>query len=358
MKTLQYFLICLLLSSLAYSQGENFIFPPDTVYEYNYEATPLDSNNNLVESEMFYRSDLFFDISDYEGKQANIFKTKVAPTEDSLALVPYSDTLYFHFDGADGYKYFQVDPFIEFLETLDSLGLDPNFNFVDFFTSLEDWYSVYRFSSALNNEYTLFSVDTLVAGINARVEFFGERFEDELVNTENLGMINCKKFLNSLRVSIQVISWIPLITIEDTVWVTPGEYFWMAKEVVPTIYVDFSGFGQDPFYIYGLVTNYPTVVSVEDEIDSIIPTDLVLEQNYPNPFNPSTTIKFSVIEPGFVSLKIYNSIGEAVAELLNKELTLGTYEVQWDARDFTSGVYYYQLQTEGYVETKKMILLK
>lgn len=358
MKTLQLLLIFLMLSSLTFSQGEGFIFPPDTVYEYNYEATPLDSNNNPVVSEMFFRRDLFFDISDFEGKQAHLFKTKVASTEDSLALVPYSDTLYFHFDGTDGYKYFQVDPFLAFLETIDSLDLDPNFNFVDFFTSLEDWYSVYRFSASLNNEYTLFSVDTTVAGINARVEFLGERFNDELVNTENLGMVNCKKFLNSLRVSILFINWIPLITIEDTVWVTPGENFWMAKEVVPTIYVDLSGFSEDPFYIYGLATNYPLIVSVDDEIDSIIPTDLALEQNYPNPFNPSTRIKFSLPTNSHATIKIFNAIGEEVAELLNKELISGTYEVEWVANEFTSGVYFYQLQTEEFVETKKMILMK
>lgn len=358
MKKLQLFLIFLILSSLSYSQGENFIFPPDTVYEYNYEATPLDSNNNPVVSEMFFRRDLFFDISDFEGKQANIFKSKIAPTEDSLDIVPYTDSLYFHFDGIDGYKYFQVDPLLGFLKTLDSMDLDPNFNFVDFFTALEDWYSVYRFSAALNNEYTLFSVDTIVAGINARVEFFGERFADELVNTENLGMINCKKFLNSLRVSVQIFTWIPLITIEDTVWVTPEENFWMVKEVIPTIYVDLSGFGEDPFYIYGLVTNYPLLVSVDDEIDPIITTELVLEQNYPNPFNPSTTIQFSLPAAGLAIIKIYNALGEEVAELLNKELSLGTYEVEWNASDLPSGIYFYQLKTEGFVQTRKMILLK
>ena len=358
MKTLQSFLIFLMLSSLTFSQGENFIFPPDTVYEYNYEATPLDSNNNPVVSEMFFRRDLFFDISDFEGKQAHLFKTKVAPTEDSLDIVPYTDTLYFHFDGTDGYQYFQVDPFLEFLKTLDSMDLDPNFNFVDFFTSLEDWYSVYRFSAALNNEYTLFSVDTTVAGINARVEFFGERYNDELVNTENLGMVNCKKFLNSLRVSIQFINWIPLITIEDTVWVTPGENFWMAKEVVPTIYVDLSGFGEDPFYIYGLATNYPLVVSVDDEIDPIIPTDLVLEQNYPNPFNPSTKISWSVPVGSYQTLKIYDVLGNEITTLVDEYRQAGKQEIEWSAEGLPSGTYFYQLKTESFIVTKKMVLIK
>jgi len=146
MKSMHLIYVLIILSSLTYSQGGNYFFPPDTVFEYIYEATPLDSNSNPVSSEMFFRSDLFFDIAEYEGKQANIFKTKEASTIDSLNMVPYSDSLFFHHDGTDGYKYFQVDPLMDFLITLDSMGLDPNFSFVDFFTSLEDWYSVYRFS--------------------------------------------------------------------------------------------------------------------------------------------------------------------------------------------------------------------
>jgi len=358
MKTLQSFWIFLVLTSLMYSQGQNYFFPPDTVFEYIYEAIPLDSNSNPVLSEMFYRSDLFFDIAEYEGKQANIFKSKEASTLDSLAIVPYSDSLYFHFDGTDGYKYFQVDPLLDFLQALDSMGLDPNFSFVDFFTSLEDWYSVYRFSAALNDEYTLISVDTMVSGINARIEFLGERFSDEIINTTHQGNINCKKFLNSLRVSVQIINWIPLLTIEDTVWVTPGEHFWTVQENIPTLYVDLPLPGTDPFYIYGIKYNNPTIVSVEDNYDNVVLTEYSLEQNYPNPFNPSTTIKFHIPEVSSVTLKVYNSIGEKVTVLLNDNLFPGNYSIKWNADGINSGVYFYQLNANGFVETKKMILLK
>jgi len=99
------------------------------------------------------------------------------------------------------------------------------------------------------------------------------------------------------------------------------------------------------------------VVSVEDQ-DTGIPLSFSLSQNYPNPFNPSTTIKFSLPSSGFATLKIYNTLGEEVVVLLDKELATGVYEVEWNASNVPSGVYFYQLQTEGYVETKKMILLK
>jgi hypothetical protein len=88
------------------------------------------------------------------------------------------------------------------------------------------------------------------------------------------------------------------------------------------------------------------------------PELFVLSQNFPNPFNPSTTIKFSLPPSGYAALKIYNALGEEVAVLLNKELQTGTYEVEWNATDFPSGIYFYQLKTEELVESKKMVLLK
>ncbi|MCH8034086.1 MAG: T9SS type A sorting domain-containing protein [Bacteroidetes bacterium] len=104
------------------------------------------------------------------------------------------------------------------------------------------------------------------------------------------------------------------------------------------------------------------IVGVEEQSEN--PISFILNQNYPNPFNPITTIKFSLpvtlsgAEGSLVTLKIYNALGEEVALLLDKELTTGTYEVEWNAGGFTSGVYFYQLKTEGFVETKKMLLLK
>jgi len=107
----------------------------------------------------------------------------------------------------------------------------------------------------------------------------------------------------------------------------------------------------------------PDPTYVNDEMTTIF-NGYVLSQNYPNPFNPSTTIKFSIpvtlsgVEGFFVTLKIYNSLGEEVAALLDKEFSAGVYEVEWNATALPSGVYFYKLKTEGYVETKKMLLLR
>ena len=102
------------------------------------------------------------------------------------------------------------------------------------------------------------------------------------------------------------------------------------------------------------IFTYSNAVSVEISI----PTTYKLFQNYPNPFNPNTIIKFQVPEKSNVTLKVYNSIGEQVAELVNEEKQPGYYEVNFNANKLASGVYIYSIHTNGFFATKKMILVK
>ncbi len=83
-----------------------------------------------------------------------------------------------------------------------------------------------------------------------------------------------------------------------------------------------------------------------------------LMQNYPNPFNPSTQIKFSVADKSLVTLKIYDVLGNVVKTLMNEEKPAGEYTVQFDAKSFASGVYFYVLNTGKFSMTKKMLLIK
>ncbi|MBX2975138.1 MAG: T9SS type A sorting domain-containing protein [Ignavibacteriaceae bacterium] len=107
----------------------------------------------------------------------------------------------------------------------------------------------------------------------------------------------------------------------------------------------------------GIVYGDTTLVGVEIEGDNL-PLQYSLSQNYPNPFNPITTMTFQIEENGFTSLKIYDLLGKEVTTLVNEEKQAGKYEVKFDASSFSSGIYYYRLQSGGYFETKKMILLK
>ncbi len=83
-----------------------------------------------------------------------------------------------------------------------------------------------------------------------------------------------------------------------------------------------------------------------------------LDQNYPNPFNPSTKISYSIMEEGFVTLKVYNILGKEIATLVNENKAAGKYEVQFDASMLTSGIYLYRIQAINFLAIRKMILTK
>jgi hypothetical protein len=100
----------------------------------------------------------------------------------------------------------------------------------------------------------------------------------------------------------------------------------------------------------------PTLVNVENEPD--LPEDFILFQNYPNPFNPITKISFQVSDFGFVTLYVYDILGNEVATLINEEKPAGAYEVEFNASRLSSGIYFYQLKAAEFVDTKKMIYLK
>ncbi len=94
------------------------------------------------------------------------------------------------------------------------------------------------------------------------------------------------------------------------------------------------------------------------EVEVVLPFKFALEQNYPNPFNPATIIKFSTPLKTNVQLKVYDLLGNEIAELINEEMDAGTYEFNFDASDIPAGVYFYALSTGELTQTKKMILLK
>ncbi len=106
------------------------------------------------------------------------------------------------------------------------------------------------------------------------------------------------------------------------------------------------------------------ITGIENNV-SETPITFMLEQNYPNPFNPTTNLEFGIpaspqggLDLGFVSLKVYNSVGQLVTVLVNEKKTPGRYKVQFDGSNFPSGIYFYSLNVGSYSETRRMILLK
>ena len=94
------------------------------------------------------------------------------------------------------------------------------------------------------------------------------------------------------------------------------------------------------------------------KLDNVTPSGFSLSQNYPNPFNPATMIDYSIQNPGMVSLKVYDVLGNEVAALVNQNEEQGNYKVVFDGSKLASGIYYYRLSANGSVQTKKMILMK
>jgi hypothetical protein len=101
----------------------------------------------------------------------------------------------------------------------------------------------------------------------------------------------------------------------------------------------------------------PGTVGVED-VQNAVPTAFALEQNFPNPFNPSTVVCYQLPVVSNVELRVYDLLGREVAKLVNEVQKAGRYSVTFDAARFASGLYFYQLKTDGFVHTKKMLLLK
>ncbi|HMS34181.1 MAG TPA: SBBP repeat-containing protein [Ignavibacteria bacterium] len=109
---------------------------------------------------------------------------------------------------------------------------------------------------------------------------------------------------------------------------------------------------------YNFVTiKYSPSVSIQN-ISSILPDKYVLSQNYPNPFNPTTNINFDIQRTSHVKIVVYDINGKEISTLVNEELKTGSYKADFDGSNLSSGIYYYTMTTNDFVETKKMILVK
>jgi 5'-nucleotidase len=136
----------------------------------------------------------------------------------------------------------------------------------------------------------------------------------------------------------------------------------------PYLYADSSEFQILSEYIIYKQTISPEnrgniIANVKRIDDDELPAEFRLEQNYPNPFNPSTKIEFRIADFGFVTLKVYDILGNEIATLVNEEKQPGTYEVEFDShsgevRNLASGIYFYRIQASEFMDVKKMILIR
>jgi hypothetical protein len=144
-----------------------------------------------------------------------------------------------------------------------------------------------------------------------------------------------------------------------------GYYTWQPN-VPNDPFGDPFGNGDPGFYnlanndYWAMLNFYSSVTGIEpEEYNGKIPQEFYLRQNFPNPFNPITNIRFEVPKSAPVTINIYNAVGQLITTLVDGQtFAPGTYSVTWDASRVSSGVYFYQLKTDSYQQTMKMILLK
>ncbi|HXG01688.1 MAG TPA: YCF48-related protein [Bacteroidota bacterium] len=154
------------------------------------------------------------------------------------------------------------------------------------------------------------------------------------------------------------------VTREGVVYhTTNGGISWSRQVIAEDPYWGYAIAGSPSGHVWiggyeGRILKRTAPTGVGDNGEYEIASAFRLEQNYPNPFNPSTTIRFEVTGSGFLSLKVYNLLGQEVATLVNEQMRPGSYEVQWDASGMPSGVYCYRLSSGGFSETKRMVLLR
>jgi hypothetical protein len=146
-----------------------------------------------------------------------------------------------------------------------------------------------------------------------------------------------------------------IVTIDST-------YFLGAQSLEFTLTSADGGGKFTPYFTSGYV-DIKTSTDVEDHYQPLIPDDFALEQNVPNPFNPTTNIRFDLPRQSYVHLEVVNVLGQRVKTLINESLPAGIHTVTFDGKNddgqtVASGVYFYRLVTEGFSQSRKMILLK
>lgn len=136
-----------------------------------------------------------------------------------------------------------------------------------------------------------------------------------------------------------------------------GDYFDMISDDYGASIAWAGTFNGEEDVYYGRISQMPVAIDDEQD-DSKIPGTFSLSQNYPNPFNPSTKINYSIPEISFVTLKVYDVLGNEIAELVKEEKYAGNYSADFKADALPSGTYFYKLTVGNFSETRKMILLK
>jgi hypothetical protein len=294
------------------------------------------------------------------------------------------------FENLDGWYLTTVNDTAYFMDGInpaeDYILITPGYGYLESPLSINkngDWLCLYN----LNDE----QVDELIFGnmYNAIISaslpgqsicvLYDDGFIHYLDNSPTLGQPNdYEDAQGTIEGNVLDASGSPLINIEinyhwSTVYTNSNGYFSFDNiAVMAELQVVYNAMILDHFVIQNWPDSTVTLaINIKDPLlieENEIAFNYQLDQNYPNPFNPSTKIKYQIPEISFVTIKIYDVLGNEIETLVNEEKNAGIYEIEFDASSLTgsvsaiggyaSGIYFYQLKAGSYIETKKMLLIK
>ncbi len=264
-------------------------------------------------------------------------------------------------------------PFSQFFSPIQFISGTPfDTVFVGSLNRFSNWYQIMNLQGRINIPDTLLRFDTTVTIDTLTLPFqfiFTTTKRNERTIIVPAGTFVSLpfdiRFRLNLLFAVPILGTIPvpIIDITDTMYIAKGK--WIVKEIrrsatipTPSLFSQLLPPKIPRFNLPGFVKELSMMTLTSVEKVSSIPLSLILSQNYPNPFNPSTTIQYQIPVRSNVFLKVFNILGQEVAELVNETKDAGTYSVQFDASSLASGLYFYQLRTGNIVETKKMLLIQ
>ena len=203
-------------------------------------------------------------------------------------------------------------------------------------------------------------------------DFHYNLYEDDVdIDTVQFGIISSSEGLynsnigdkyfhpgNTGNIHFDDTSTVPLSGLDIVGNISSGPYNLSANQSLVFYTAIIGGLNYNDIY-QNMITSrnvlnaFLTDINEKSELHS--PDSYKLSQNYPNPLNRSTTIKYSIPKSSQVILKIFNTLGEEIETLVNEEKPVGTYELNWNAANLPSGIYFYRLQAGDFVQTRKMI---
>lgn len=229
----------------------------------------------------------------------------------------------------------------------------------------------FEFIPKVNNTYGLETVDYNAAKGVVYTYKTGETYSGvKILNTQTTGVVSFDWYEGYNLSDDSLWMWLNKKTFTNTftagtdgaTTILNSETFTIPAGGSKTIYVAYAADATLNGFLAQIdsaVARYNRVWAVSiDKTSDLVPGTFAVEQNYPNPFNPSTIINFSVPSQEFVSVRVFNLLGEEVSTLVNNELTAGNYSVTFNAEGLQSGVYFYSVSVGSNNITKKMMLTK